>query len=303
MEGIAMSVIGAAQRLIERVVMLAFGAIAGLVAGVAVSNGKGDAPVAGALIGAGIVVLIWIARGARHGVAKATAPADLGTIVAIHSQPPPGAPWYHHTYVLVDIQGKRHKLKLSAAQAQEFSAKYSVGDVGRITRSGKQLIDFAPATPAAPVRDKTGIHAFISYAHGMDQEGQMAEYVAEVLETGGLEAWVDRDEVRPGQPLRAELVKKIQACDYFVPLLSRAYMASEWCLREFEAAAEAGIPMRPIKITEERLVPPPYLKKLYEEKAGEPVYLDITARHAPQKLREMAQEMATAPLAAPRRRA
>lgn len=289
-----MGVFASIGHLIERLITLAFAAGLGAIIGAVVSgqNQPGEGAVAGAVIGAGLVLLKWIIGGAYRGVARRTSSAELGTIVAVTSQPPPLAPWYHHTYVLIDIQGKRHKLKLTPAQARQFSEKFSEGDVGRVSYKGKHLIDFAPVTPAAPVREKTGIKAFISYAHGKDQEGQMAEYVAEVLETAGLEAWVDKTDVRPGQQLRADLVKQIKESDYFVPFLSKEYMASEWCLREFETAAEAGIPMKPIKVTEGRLVPPPYLKKLYEEKAGEPVYLDITSRHAPQKLRELAEDMA-----------
>lgn len=280
-------------RLVERIVTLAF--VAGIGAAVgyfALSGGKDpDAAAAGAVVGAALVILKWVLGSLYRGVAKRNAPAELGTIVTMTSQPPPGAPWYHHTYVLMDIQGKRRKLRLTPKQAQVFSEKCSEGDVGRVTYAGKHLIDFTPATPAAPVREKTGLTVFISYAHGKDQEGQMAEYVSEILETAGLESWVDKSEVRPGQQLRTELIKQIGAADYFVPLLSREYMTSDWCLREFETAAKAGIPIKPIKISEGRLVPPPYLKQLYEEKAGEPVYLDITSRHAPQKLREFAEEM------------
>jgi hypothetical protein len=287
-----MRVFAALGRLIERVVTLALAAIVGGVIGGLVVPKDGEGVAIGAVVGAALVVLKWIVTSAYRGVAKRTKAAELGTIVAISSQAPPGAPWYHHTYVLIDIQGKRRKLKLTPAQAREFSEHYSEGDVGRISYSGKQLLDFTPATPTNPVRERTGINAFLSYAHGKDQEGQMAEYVAEVLETAGVEVWVDKTEVRPGQQLRADLVKQIKESDYFVPFLSKEYMASEWCLREFETAAEAGIPMKPIKITDGRLVPPPYLKKLYEEKAGEPVYLDIASRHAPQKLRELAEDMA-----------
>jgi TIR domain len=287
-----MSVSFSIGRFVERIVILFFAALGGAVVGVWLSPKGGEAIVPGAVIGASLVLLKWIVGGARRGVAKRSGPAELGTIMSITSQPPPGAPWYHHTYALIDVQGKRRKLKLTPEQAREFSEKYSEGDVGRIAYSGERLLAFTPVTPTAPVREKTGIKAFISYAHGNDPESQMAEYVAEVLETSGLEPWVDRSEVQPGQQLRFDLVKQIRESDYFVPLLSKEYMASEWCLREFEIAADAGIPMKPIKIKEAGLVPPPYLKKLYEEKAGEPVYLDMTSRHAPQKLREMAEDMA-----------
>jgi len=287
-----MGIFASLGRLIERLVALAMGAVVGGVVGAILAGGPEKGAVPGAVIGAALVLLKWMVGGAYRGVAKHAKSGELGAIVAVTSQPPPLAPWYHHTYVLIDIQGKRHKLKLTPAQAKKFSENYSEGDVGRVVYRGKHLIEFTPVTSESPVREKTGIKAFISYAHGKDQEGQMAEYVAEVLETAGLDVWVDKTDVRPGQQLRADLVKQIKESDYFVPFLSKEYMASEWCLREFETAAEEGIPIKPIKITEGRLVPPPYLKKLYEEKAGEPVYLDITARNAPQKLRELAEDMA-----------
>jgi hypothetical protein len=164
--------------------------------------------------------------------------------------------------------------------------------VGRVVASGKMLADFVPALPAAPLRPKTGVKVFISYAHGEDPEGQMAEYVAEVFAASGLDPWLDRQALQPGQKLRSELVERIRRSDFFVPLLSRPYVTSDWCLREFETAAEARVPMRPLKISAEPLTPPPYLKDLYERMAGEPVFLDMHSRHAPARLRQMAEEMA-----------
>lgn len=130
-----------------------------------------------------------------------------------------------------------------------------------------------------------GVKVFISYAHGEDPEGQMAEYVAEVFAASGLDPWLDRQALQPGQKLRSELVERIRQSDFFVPLLSRPYVTSDWCLREFETAAKAQVPMRPLKISAEPLIPPPYLKDLYERMAGEPVFLDMHSRHAPARLR------------------
>ena len=154
-----MGVFASIGRFIERLITLAFGAGLGAIIGAALSspNQQGEGAVAGALIGAGLVILKWIVVGAYRGVAKRTGPAELGTIVSLVSQPPPLAPWYHHTYVLIDIQGKRRKLKLTPAQARQFSEKISEGDVGRVSYRGKHLIDFVPVTSTAPVREKTEI--------------------------------------------------------------------------------------------------------------------------------------------------
>jgi hypothetical protein len=274
------------ERLITLVIVAALGAFVGFVL-----SQDADGALAGAILAGLLVLLVRIIRAGIRARARRAGAGEIGTLLDIIKEPPPGAPWYHHTHVLIDIKGKRHKLKLTPEQAKTFSERFAIGDVGRVVVSGKGLADFVPATPAAPVREKTGLKIFVSYAHGRDQESQMAEYVAEVLETAGLDPWLDKSEVRPGKKLREELVTQIRHADFFVPLLSPEYMTSEWCLKEFEAAAEAGIPMRPVKISEGRLVPPPYLRKLYEQKAGEPVYLDMTSHHAPQKLRELADDM------------
>lgn len=282
------------ESLIAPFIAVCIGIVVGLVVGSSGGrSGDGAAgAVAGAVIGA-LLVLVprmlrasWRARAGRRGA------GEIGTLVAITREPPPGAPWYHGLYALVDIQGRRLKLKVPAGQAKAFSERFAAGDVGRVVVSGKELVRFEPASADAPVRPRSGVKVFVSYAHGHDREGQMAEYVAQVFRTAGLEPWVDTRAVKPGQKLREELARQIRAADYFVPLLSPDYMSSQWCLKEFEAAAEAGIPMRPVKITEDRLVPPPALKKLYEEKAGEPVYLDMNSRDAPARLREMADAMA-----------
>jgi hypothetical protein len=283
------------ESLITLVVVVAVCAVVGFMA-VSISGGRNDEAVggaiAGAAIGGGLVLLKRLVQGAVRGRAKLKGSADLGTIVAMSKEPHPGAPWYHGFYVLIDIQGKRHKLKVPPEQAKTFSERFAVGDVGRVIASRKELVQFVPASATAPVRPKAGVRVFVSYAHGRDQEGQMAEYMAEVFQTAGLEPWLDKTEVKPGQKLRDELAARIRDADFFVPLLSPEYVSSDWCLKEFETAADAGIPMRPIKISEGRLVPPPYLKKIYDEKAGEPVYLDMTSREAPAKLRAMAEEMA-----------
>jgi len=293
-----MGILRSIGQFIEGLVTLAFasgiGAIAGGIVG-AISGGEkeiGSFAIAGAIVGAVARIIVVSRRAARLRIASARGQGDIGSIVAISSEPPPGAAWTEHAYVLFDVGGKRRKLRLPPGRAQDFVDRFAVGDVGRVIASGKALADFLPPSAAAPLRSKTGLRVFVSYAHGQDPEGQMAEYVAEVLAGSGLDPWLDRKALQPGQKLRAELVERIRQSDFFVPLLSRPYVTSDWCLQEFEAAAEAGVAMRPIKITAETLVLPPYLKDLYDRVAGEPVYLDMQSRHAPARLREMAEEMA-----------
>lgn len=69
------------------------------------------------------------------------------------------------------------------------------------------------------------------------------------------------------------------------------YMSSPWCLKEFELAADNEIIIIPVKTTPDNLVPPPSMRKLFDDKAGEPMYLDLTSRGYLDELRELVNEM------------
>lgn len=150
-----------------------------------------------------------------------------------------------------------------------------------------------PPAVAQPLAASTpqGARAFVSWCRTDADEAQAADYLEQVLETAGFERWGDAPGATTGPGLPADVAQRIRAASFFVPLLSRQYLASERCLEEFELAAQAGVPMRALKLTEGRLVPPPHLRALYDQYAGSAVYLDMTARDAPHKLRELAESM------------
>ena len=287
------------KRLIERLITLVIFAVIGAAIVGGMGSGAEDAVIAGALMGAGLVIAYWILAGLFRRIFRRVGKNELATIVDITSEPPPGAPWYHHTYVLFDVRGKRRRLKLTPEQAKYFSDHYSVNDTGHLVWSGKKLIEFGLPTaerPAVsvPFSGKRR-RVFISYAHGDDPGGQVAEYLEQVFSAAGLDTWVDRKELEPGDKLRKRIEQQIRGADYFVPVLSVAYMTSPWCLNEFELAADAAIEIIPVKITAGRLLPPPDMQRLFEQKAGEPLYLDLSARGYLNELRELAARMAATP--------
>lgn len=161
--------------------------------------------------------------------------------------------------------------------------------------SGKKLIKFKRPTPELPIKSPSdftrGTKVFISYAHGDDPHGQTADYLEQVFSSAGLETWVDKNELKPGTKLRKELEQKIRKATYFVPILTPLYMSSPWCLREFELAADNEVTIIPIKTTPGRLVPPPDMRNIFDEKAGEPMFLDLTSRGYLNQLRELVDEM------------
>ena len=285
------------KRLIERLITLAIFAVIGAAVVSGMGSGREeDKVIAGAVMGAGLLIAIWVLAGLFRHIFRRSGKGQLATIVDIANEAPPGAPWYHHTHVLFDVRGKRHKLKLTPEQARYFADHYSVNDTGHLVWAGRKLIDFElpgtdrPMASAPPSGQRRRV--FVSYAHGDDPGGQVAEYLEQVFSAAGLETWVDKKELQPGDKLRSEIERQIRDADYFVPVLTAVYMSSPWCLNEFELAAESGVEIIPVKTTAGRLVAPPDMRKLFEGKAGEPLYLDLTSRGYLNELRDMAARMA-----------
>ncbi|MFO7877404.1 MAG: toll/interleukin-1 receptor domain-containing protein [Desulfovermiculus sp.] len=116
-------------------------------------------------------------------------------------------------------------------------------------------------------------------------------FLQQFFQSYGLEAFLDKSELSPGDKLRKELEGKIKESHYFVPILTPAYMSSSWCLREFEIAAEHDVTIIPIKTTADRLVAPPDMREIFNEKAHEPKYLDLTSRGYLDELRQLVDKM------------
>lgn len=211
------------------------------------------------------------------------------TIRRIWHSPPPGAPWYYWTYMLFDQQGKPVEVKLSKRQAKKLMSSCAEGDIGHLTWKGKSLVGWEPATPDAPVALGERKRVFLSYSH--DQAND-AQYIAQVLETYGLEVWIDRDSMQTGDKLSKKVLKALETSEYLVPLFSPQYFASAWCVRELETAADLGLEIRPIKISEGELYLPPHLESLYRERLGEPIYLDLQHRDPTTRLAELARQIA-----------
>lgn len=281
-------------RLIERLITLIIFAVIGAI-GMGFATGKQDGALGGAILGSGLVLIYWFFGGVFRVVFRSTTKAQLATILSISSEAPPGAPWYHHTHVLFDIKGNRQKLKLTPEQAKCFAEKYSINDTGRLKWVGSKLIEFSVPTPEKPLKNSNSMTGkrtvFISYARGDDPGGQTADYLEQVFSSAGLDTWVDKDELEPGDKLREKIKKKIRKTTYFLPILTPMYMCSPWCLREFELAADNDVTIIPVKTTQGRLVPPPDMRKLFEEKAGEPRYLDLTRRGYLDELRQLVNKM------------
>ena len=214
--------------------------------------------------------------------------STTATIRRIWHSPPPGAPWYYWTYVLFETRGEPIQVKLSKRQAKKFVKTYSEGETGHLVHAGKSLVSWEKGSPEKPLKRKSDITVFMSYAHEWSDD---AAYISQVFRSHGLNVWMDTGDLKTGDKLGQEVRKAIQKADYFVALLSPEYFASPWCIKELETAADENSELLPIKVSDGDLSFPPHVRNIYEGRLGEPVFLDIRKRDPSIKLGELAAEM------------
>jgi hypothetical protein len=234
------------------------------------------------------IFLIWrvIIRPLRRRGRKATLPA---TIIRIEKPNNVTQPEIYWTRVIFESRGKRIQIRLTPWQVNEgFADTYAVGDTGMLTYAGERMYDWEPPTPEAPLVDVRHKTVFISYAHEWADD---AEYLAQYFEKAGLSVWFDKAQVRVGDRLSDKIRQAIRASAFFMPLLSQEYWTSEWCIQEFELASQAGVKMMPVKVSAEKLVMPPHIRRMYREQLGEPLYLDMRGSNPVAKLRDLAKQM------------
>lgn len=85
---------------------------------------------------------------------------------------------------------------------------------------------------------------FISYSR---EDKKTAREIAEILERGGHEPWID-EQLVPGQRWKDKLEQAISDCDAFLILLSPATLDSEWCQWEYSEALNHEKPIFPVII-------------------------------------------------------
>lgn len=251
---------------------------------------QGDTEATIAVIGIPLVILflIWriILRPIWRRGRKVTVPATIIRVEKPNNITQPELFW---TRVIFESRGKRIQIRLTPWQVNDgFADKYHVGDTGVLTYAGDRMYNWKPPTPEAPIVDARHRTVFISYAHEWAED---AEYLAQYFQQAGLNVWFDKTQIRTGDRLTDKIKEAIQRSTFFMPLLSPEYWTSEWCIQEFELAANAGAKIMPVKVSAGELVMPPHIRRLYREQLGEPVFLDMRGRNPVAKLRDLAQQM------------
>lgn len=241
----------------------------------------------GFVIAAIALIIFWrsfIRRGRlRHNKQTVTA-----TIRRIWQDPVPGAPSRYWTFVQFHSRGKAIKIHLEPHQVADFMENRSEGDTGRLTYYGDRMVAFDLPTPERPLSPASGEVAFISYAHSGKED---AKYVAQFLQSRGMNIWLDQDQLHAGSRLSTEVTKALSEARWFVPMLSADYLGSVWCVRELETALDQQIRIIPVKVSDQPLVAPPHLRDVLRRVLDESVYVDLRGRNYLQQLDDVVSEM------------
>lgn len=200
-------------------------------------------------------------------------------------EPALGASWFWWTRVTFLVNGKPRKLKLSSSQAVRFivNERHREGETGRLSWFLGHLCSWTADKPAEGHERKV----FLSYAH---EEQPLAQYIANLFRSQGLEVWLDDSAIEAGKSLPAQVQNGIEGADRFVPLISQAYVASEWCVRELEVAKDTSTQVVPIQVTEGEVFIPEHLRRLLDE-VGDPVFVDLQAREGADQVRRLARSI------------
>lgn len=89
-------------------------------------------------------------------------------------------------------------------------------------------------------------HIFLSYS---SQEGDFALKLAVDLKNAGVNLWMDRLDINPGDDWRKSLTDGIDSSVAVLAVLSSAFVRSQYCQRELGRADRMGHPIVPILLT------------------------------------------------------
>ena len=109
-----------------------------------------------------------------------------------------------------------------------------------------RIAEQAPAEQAPAEHAPVVLDAFVSYSR-RDADRIMA--IVQAARARGRTMWVDTDDIPAGAPWRTELGTAIEAANAVVCCVSRAWLTSDECRREYRRAVELGKRLIPLQIS------------------------------------------------------
>jgi hypothetical protein len=103
------------------------------------------------------------------------------------------------------------------------------------SRLGATLTGMTSAAPSV----------FISYSH---QDKELARALASALQERGLQVWIDEGELKVGDSIIERIATAIAEIDFFLALVSKASLGSNWCRKELALAVSGELGREGVKV-------------------------------------------------------
>lgn len=114
------------------------------------------------------------------------------------------------------------------------------------------------------------MYAFLSYQTG---EKEVAGEVRELLLSLGIKSFTAHDDIEVSEEWRLKILEELGKADLFIPLLSKAYYGSPWCMQESGIAAfRDGLAIIPLSL--DGSIPPGFISHIQSTKV-QPGKLEI----------------------------
>lgn len=106
------------------------------------------------------------------------------------------------------------------------------------------------------------MYAFLSYQTG---EKEVAGEVRDLLLSLGIKSFTAHDDIEVSEEWRQKILEELGKADLFIPLLSKAYYASPWCMQESGIAAfRDGLAIIPLSL--DGSIPPGFISHIQSTK-------------------------------------
>ena len=90
---------------------------------------------------------------------------------------------------------------------------------------------------APPERDDRSYDVFLNF-RGPDSRHTVADVLYNALSDAGFSVFLDDEEIRKGEEIKGELESAIMNSKIYIPIFSKDYASSRWCLRELAKMME-----------------------------------------------------------------
>ena len=104
---------------------------------------------------------------------------------------------------------------------------------------------------------------FISYSKrdyigdgGKVIQDNVVDKVIKSLSEHGIDFWIDREKLEPGETFASTIANSISECDFFLFLSSRNSNSSPWTLREISMAIDSGKAVLPVRLDDSEYARP-----------------------------------------------